>query len=96
MKRVTREMPVLCNPVRTETSCLATTKMSEAATESGLNPFASGVLTEDHEKQIVTIRSCFGVWLAAASDSRKKVAGAKEKLQAATEDLKSRLNAAPY
>lgn len=52
-----------------------------------VSPYVEGVLPADHQAELVKIRTCFKAWLLAFSDSRKKIAGARERLGAATQDL---------
>ncbi|KAJ3508040.1 hypothetical protein NLJ89_g5973 [Agrocybe chaxingu] len=56
------------------------------ATETN-SPFPPGLLTEEHERQMLAIHACLEEWVNAHNDSRKNVEGAKERLKVATDKL---------
>ncbi|CAA7259156.1 unnamed protein product [Cyclocybe aegerita] len=60
------------------------------------SPFPPGVLTEEHEKQMLAIHACLEEWVDTHNDSRKNAEGAKERLKVATEKLANLKIDAPY
>ncbi|KAF8070402.1 hypothetical protein FPV67DRAFT_1668258 [Lyophyllum atratum] len=51
------------------------------------SPFPDGVLPAEHQSEIVKIRTCLTSWVAATNNCRKKVPGAEDNMQSATEAL---------